>query len=60
MRWFANYIRQVMCRHSFVAEEMDYVVRDMLFGETFVAERGIKVSQTCNDCGYHRSYKKFK
>jgi hypothetical protein len=60
MRWLANYLQQVFCCHDFVLEEKTYQIRDYIsIGKIDVVERGILVSQTCNNCGYHRTYKKF-
>jgi len=57
MRWFINYLRQCFCKHKWVYEECDYKKYDA-YGEEVIFNN-IKVSQTCKECGYHKSYFKF-
>jgi len=57
MRWLVNYIRQVFCKHEFIANE-GYVKGgyDVIFGQD---KSGIKVSMICPKCGYHKNFWKY-
>jgi RNase P subunit RPR2 len=56
MRALVNYLRQVFCAHDWLKEEDMYTMRY----EGKVIDRNTRVSLTCNKCGYHRKYMKFK
>jgi hypothetical protein len=55
MRFLANYIRQVFCKHDFEKEEVYSTCR---WGEEII-QSGTKVSLFCKKCGYHKSFWKF-
>lgn len=56
MRWLMWYIRSIFCNHNWNYDERDYVkVEKYDDGEKFT-QRGLKVSATCNTCGWHRNY----
>jgi hypothetical protein len=55
MRWLINYIRSCFCNHEWKFEECRYQ-----YSTDYGSERnGIKVSATCEKCGWHRSYWKY-
>lgn len=51
MRWLANYLRQVFCRHEF----------HVIYGEgesvraSGATKQGPMIAKTCRKCGYHTS-----
>lgn len=55
MRWLVNYIRQCFCQHEWKLEELPASV----FEDRILVKRSVKVSATCQKCGYHRSYWKW-
>lgn len=62
IRFLTNYFRQCFCKHKFNYEE-SYVKENDRFDpdEHFLIKggEGVKVSATCEKCGYHRSYWKY-
>ena len=54
MRWLADYIRQVFCKHDFEVNEYSYTVDG-----TFSYRQGVKVLLRCKKCGYHKKYWKY-
>lgn len=54
MRALVWYFRSAFCKHDWEREEQ--------FAESsseFGSRKGLKVSSTCKNCGWHRSYWKF-
>ena len=56
MIYLAWIFRSMFCKHTFEYEEIDSVVRDYSGNEV---KSGVKVSATCEKCGWHRKYWKF-
>ena len=56
MRNLINWFRSLSCKHEFTYEETPYTTHDI---DNIVLRRGIKVSRTCNKCGWHTSYWKY-
>lgn len=57
MRTIILMIRQAFCKHNWEYEEQDYTARDSYTGR--LLRSGIRVSCTCKECGWHKSYWKF-
>ncbi len=69
MRWLANWLRQVFCRHEFKVEEISLTVTThehlddylRIVGHqprAFKRHRAV-VYQRCTKCGYHTSHDKY-
>lgn len=54
MRNIINYIRSLFCKHEFTFEE-DYYT----FKNEYKTRDGMKISQLCKKCGYHKSFWKY-
>ena len=59
-----NYIKMLFCNHKFIFSEAkceeyvwDYV--DEFESVKRLTRNGTRVSQTCEKCGFHRSYWKY-
>ena len=61
MRFLTNYFRQCFCKHEWKKEEVSYTkwAYDEDKGGEYVRKRNTRVSITCINCGYHKSYWKF-
>jgi RNase P subunit RPR2 len=59
MRWLIWWLRSWFCKHKWELEEVKYMEYGEYLGETFVNKEGTKVSATCKECGWHRSYWKW-
>jgi hypothetical protein len=55
MRSFINYLRQCFCKHELKIEEETVIIIGSIYGNYDT----LRVSQTCNKCGYHKSYNKY-
>jgi hypothetical protein len=52
VKWLAQYLREVFCRHSWKTEEARFTY-------VFGGGETVRVSATCEKCGYHRVYDKW-
>lgn len=52
MRWLANYLRQVFCKHDWHIEEIDCEYRNEWGGY----KEGEKVYMRCKKCGYNQNH----
>lgn len=55
MRALINYIRQCFCKHK-----LEYDENYHEHNSDWRKRSGTKVSATCKECGYHKSYWKFQ
>lgn len=55
MRELINWFKSLWCKHEFKYEEIFF----QKHGYTEILKQGIKVSRTCNKCGWHKSYWKY-
>lgn len=52
MRWLVWYVRSLFCKH-------DWDIEEQVCDKDLYYKNRIRVSVTCNKCGWHRSYWKF-
>ena len=60
MRWLIWYGRSLWCRHTWEYEESDYDWRRTYASGLTRHFTGTRVSATCTQCGWHRSYEKWR
>ena len=54
--WFLS----LFCKHTWKLEERAYeAITKNDYGTIVKSRHNVKVSATCNNCGWHRSYYKF-
>jgi hypothetical protein len=55
MRRFVNYLRQMFCKHKWIAEE-SRVSHEKFDGNL---KQGVKVYMRCEKCAYHQKHWKY-